>query len=148
MTTAAIGYAAETIALGDVGRVTDAGVQAKMGYRVLEESPQEESFHGTGLAEFHAYALLAAGYVDEAVAVTDEQYRRYADLPGMSRSMAIAARGMTALGNGDLAASRRFFRSAAESFGGYGEIVLVCSTDSGFCRPRAARSGDIDAALP
>jgi DNA-binding CsgD family transcriptional regulator len=143
-----IGYAAETIALGDVGRVTDAGVQAEMGYRVLEESPLEESFHGTGLAEFHAYALLAAGFVDEAIAVTDEQYRRYADLPGMSRSMAIAARGMTALGKGDLAASRRFFLSAAESFGGYGEISGLFYRFRILQTEALARSGDIDAAVP
>lgn len=117
-----VGYAAETIALGDLGRAQDAAARAAAGYRVLAESPQEDSFHGSGLAEFHAQALLAAGCVDEAVTVVDEHYRQCADLPGMSRSMAIAAQGMVALGKGDLSASLRYFTSAGESFGGYGEI--------------------------
>ena len=115
-----VGYATETIALGDRGRVDDATQRATAGYRVLAESPQEATFHGSGLAEFHSYALMAAGFVDEAVAVADEQYRQYADQPGMSRSMAVAAQGMAALGKGDLAASLRYLKSADDSFGGYG----------------------------
>src|SRR5205823_6238887 len=40
-----VGYAAETIALGDLGRVKDARARAAAGYRVLAESPSEDSFH-------------------------------------------------------------------------------------------------------
>ena len=91
-----LGCAASTIALGDLGRVEEAGERAATGYRVLVESPQA-SFPDPGLAEFHAYALLAAGHVEEADSVTEHWYRRYADWPGISRSMITAAHGMTAL---------------------------------------------------
>lgn len=117
-----LGYAAETIALGDLGRTTHAGERASAGYRQLTDSPQD-SFHASGLAEFHAYALLAAGGVVEAVAVAERSHREYADLPGLSRSMSIAALGMTALGRGDLAAAQRHLDSARESFGDYGEVA-------------------------
>jgi hypothetical protein len=60
-----LGYSAETIALGDLGHLERAAQMASEGHRVLDESPLD-SFHGTGLAEFHAYALLAAGNVAEA----------------------------------------------------------------------------------
>ena len=142
-----VGCAAETIALGDLGRAKDAAQRAAVGYRVLAEAPLEESFHGTGLAEFHAYALMAAGYVDEAVAVAEEQHRQYADLPGMSRSMAIAAQGMVALGQGDLAASLRYLRSADESFGDYGEISGLFYRFRILHTEALARSGAVDAAL-
>jgi DNA-binding CsgD family transcriptional regulator len=142
-----VGYAAEAIALGDVGRVEDVTARATEGYRVLAETPLEESFHGTGLAEFHAFALMTAGYVDEAVLIADEQYRQYADLPGMSRSMAIAAQGMVALGKGDLAAALRYLRSAAESFGGYGEISGLFYRFRILHTETLARSGAVDAAL-
>jgi DNA-binding NarL/FixJ family response regulator len=142
-----VGYATETIALGDLGRAENAAQRAKAGYRVLAESPQAESFHGTGLAEYHAYALMAAGYVDEAVEVADEQYRQYADLPGMSRSMAIGARGMVALGKGDIATALRYLKSADESFGGYGEISGLFYRFRILQTEALARSGAVDAAL-
>ena len=142
-----VGSAADTIALGDLGLVDDAAQRARAGYRVLAESPEQETFHGTGLAEFHAYALMAAGYVDDAAIVADEQYRRYADLPGMSRSMAIAAQGMVALGKGDLTASLRHLKSAGQSFGGYGEISGLFYRFRILQTEALARSGAVDAAL-
>jgi DNA-binding CsgD family transcriptional regulator len=142
-----VGCATETIALGDLGRAEDAAQRARAGYRVLAESPQQETFHGSGLAEFHAYALMAAGYVDEAAIVADEQYRQYADLPGMSRSMAIAAQGMVALGKGDLAASLRYFQTADESFGDYGKISGLSYRYRILQTEALARSGAVHAAL-
>ncbi len=142
-----VGYATETIALGDRGLAKDAAQRAEAGYRVLAESAQHESFHGTGLAEYHAYALMAAGYVDRAAAVADEQYRQYADLPGMSRSMAIGGQGMAALGRGDLAAAVRHLNSAAASFGGYGEISGLFYRFRILQTEALARSGAVDAAL-
>jgi DNA-binding NarL/FixJ family response regulator len=115
------GYSAETIALGDLGRVGAAAAKAAAGYRVLDESPQD-SFHGTGLAEFHAYALLAAGHVVEAHNVSERQHRQYAEWPGMSRSMAEAALGMTALGMGELNAALRHLDAAKGGFGDYGNV--------------------------
>ncbi len=140
-----LGYAAETIALGDLGRADQAGERAAAGYRELVESPQE-SFHGSGLAEFNAYALLAAGYVDEANSIAEEWYRQYADLPGISRSMAMAALGMTARGCGNLAAARRHLAEARESFGGYGEVSGLFYRFRILQTEILARSGDNDAA--
>jgi len=140
-----LGYAAETIALGDLGRTAHAGERAAAGYRELVESPQE-SFHASGLAEFHAYALLTAGYVDDAVAIANQWHRQYADLPGMSLSMATAALGMTALGSGDLIAARHHFDSARESFGDYGEISGLFYRFRILHTEALARSGDREAA--
>ncbi|CAM2926270.1 hypothetical protein BST27_20515 [Mycobacterium intermedium] len=142
-----VGSAAETIALGDLGRTQDAAACARSGYHGLAGTPEEESFHRSGLGEYHAYALLAAGYVDEAVVVADEQYRQYADMPGLSRSMAIAAQGMVALGKGDLAASLRYLDSAIGSFGGYGEASGVLYRFKILQTEALARSGAVDAAL-
>lgn len=140
-----LGYAAEAIALGDLGRIEDVGERAAAGYRELVESPQE-SFHGSGLAEFNAYALLAAGYVDDADAVAQHWCQQYADVPGISRSMAIAALGMTALGRGDLAAARRHLAEARASFGGYGEVSGLFYRFRILHTEILARSGDADAA--
>lgn len=119
---AVIGYASETIAFGDMGRVELAGQRAEAGYRVLHDSPQD-AFHGTNLPEFHAYGLAAAGFVDDAVAVAQRWHREYADFPGQSRAMAKATLGMTALHRGDLLAARRHLDSAQEGFGDYGRIA-------------------------
>lgn len=142
-----VGYSSETIALGDLGRTGEAAARARAGYQGLADAPEEEAFHRSGLAEYHAYALMAAGYVNEAVAIADEQHRLYADLPGMSRSMAIAALGMVALGKGDLPGCLRFLRSAIESFGGYGEVSGMLYRFRILQTEALARSGAVDAAL-
>lgn len=116
-----IGYSAETIAYGDLGRIHDAAARARLGYRVLDESPLD-SFHAAGLAEFHAYGMLAAGCIQDAVTISEAEHRRCADFPGHSQSMSIAALGMTALGRGDLAGALRHLTAALDSFGTYGEI--------------------------
>lgn len=140
-----LGYAAEAIALGDLGRIEDVRERASAGYRELVESPQE-SFHGSGLAEFNAYALLSAGHVDDADAIAEHWWQQYADVPGISRSMAIAALGMTALGRGDLAAARRHLNDARASFGGYGEVSGLFYRFRILHTEILARSGDTDAA--
>jgi DNA-binding NarL/FixJ family response regulator len=117
-----LGYSAETIALGDLGRIARAGERAAEGYRALAESPQESFNASPGLAEFHAYALLAAGYVDDAVAIATQWHQQYAGIPGLTQSMATAALAMTYLGSGELAAAQRHFDAAREGFGDYGEI--------------------------
>jgi DNA-binding NarL/FixJ family response regulator len=141
-----LGYSAETIALGDLGHLDRAAQMVSEGYRVLDESPLD-SFHGTGLAEFHAYALLAAGNVAEAHAVSEHQHLQYAELPGLSRSMAVAALGMTALAMGDLAAALRYLSSAAASFGDYGNISGLFYRFRILLTEALARSGQIEAAV-
>ncbi|HKP44147.1 helix-turn-helix transcriptional regulator [Mycobacterium sp.] len=141
-----VGHTVETIALGDLGLAQEATRSASAGYRVQAESPHD-AIHGTGLAEFHAYALLAAGYVDDAVTVAKREFQRCADFPGMSQWMAFAALGITSIGSGDLNASLRYLRSASDGFGDSGDSGGV------FYRIRIpqiealARSGDVGAAV-
>ena len=141
-----MGYSAETIALGDMGRVAQAGERASAAYRVLEESPMD-SFQGSGVAEFHAFALMAAGCIDEAVAVAERYHQEWADLPGISQSMAVGALGITALAKGDLVAARRLLNTALDGFGDYGETsgllyrFRIANTEA------LARSGDVDSAI-
>jgi hypothetical protein len=139
-----IGYAAETIALGDLGRVREAGDRARAGYRVLDESPLE-AFHGTGLAEFDAYMLLAAGHVDDAHDVAEREYRRCSEMAGISLSMASAALGMTALRRGDLPTAIRRLRSARSSFASGGMFVPFYRFDI-VLTEALARGGEVDAA--
>ena len=144
-----LGLCAETLALGDLGQSRQAVVKAAAGYVVVGESPQS-SFQGTRLTEFHAQALLAAGYIDDAVAVADHRLRQCADLPGMARSMATAMVGMAALGKGDLTTALRCLGSAGTDLGEYGEIsgifyrLGILHTEalarSGRSRPRSPRS--------
>ncbi|WP_418002887.1 LuxR C-terminal-related transcriptional regulator [Mycobacterium sp. PDNC021] len=141
-----VGYAAETIALGDLGHVDEAVRRAAAGERVLDESPMD-SFHATGLAEFHAFVLLAAGFLDEAAAVAESGYRRCAGLPGASHWMAVAALGMTALAKGDLTVARGHLQAAGESFGGYGEVSGLFYRFRILQTELLARSGDIDGAV-
>ena len=142
-----LGYSAETIALGDLGLTAQASERAAAGYRELAESPQESFNASPGLAEFHAYALLSAGCVGDAVAVARRWHQEYADLPGLSRSMAAAAVGMTALASGDLVAAKHHFDSAREGFGDYGEISGLFYRFRIIYTEVLARSGRHDAAV-
>jgi len=96
-----LGRCAETLAAGDMGHVRDASASAAAGYAVIEQAPQD-SIHELGLAELHAHAQLLAGYLDAAAATADLHYLRCADVPGLTRAMALAMVGATALGRGDL----------------------------------------------
>ena len=142
----AVGYATVTIALGDLGRTEQADQCASAGYRVLDETPDEYSFHGTGLAEFHAYALLAAGYVDEAFAIAKREYESRAEFPDMSRWMAIAALGMAALAKGDLVVAVRCLSAASNGLGTQNDVSGLLYRFSIMHTEALARSGQIDAA--
>jgi DNA-binding NarL/FixJ family response regulator len=142
----AVGYSTQTIALGDLGRMEQANQSASAGYRVLDETPEEYSFHGTGLAEFHAYALLAAGYVDDAFAIAEREYQSRAEFPDMSRWMAIGALGMAALAKGDLAVAVRCLSAASKGLGDQNDISGILYRFSILHTEALARSGQINAA--
>jgi DNA-binding CsgD family transcriptional regulator len=141
-----VGCAAETIALGDLGRLDEAQRRADEGYRVLDGAPLE-SFQASGLAEFHAYALLAAGCLEEATAVVERGYRRCADLPGVAQAMAVAAVGMVALARGDLREALGHLDAMNQSFGGHGEVSGLIYRFRILRTEALARSGDVDAAV-
>jgi DNA-binding CsgD family transcriptional regulator len=141
------GYTSETLALGDLGRAAEATGSATAAYRVLDESPEQDAFHGTGLGEFHVYALAGAGYVDKAFSVAEREYQRRADFPGQSRWMAIASLGMAAIAKGDLVAALRWLSSASTGLGDHDEISGLLYRFRIPYTEALARSGDIDAAV-
>jgi DNA-binding CsgD family transcriptional regulator len=149
-----LGCATQTLALGDSGRLRQAETCAAAGYGELDERPQESydssglgEFHTSGLAEFHAFALLAAGHVGEAADVTEKWHRLYGDLPGIGRSMSLAAMGMTALGRGDLSAALRQLHDAVDGFDGYGEVCGLVYRFRILLTEALARAGDTAAAV-
>lgn len=141
-----MGYSAETIAFGDLGRVKDAGNRASAAYQVLAASPTD-SFQGSGIAEFHAFALVAAGCVDEAFEVAERYYCEWAEMPSISRSMAVGAMGITALAKGDLGLALHHLESAQAGFGGYGELSGLAYRFRIARAEALARSGLVDAAV-
>ena len=138
-----VGYAAETIALGDLGRTREAGERAALGYRLIDESPLD-AFHGSGLAEYHAYALLAAGYVGAAAAAAEQEYRRCSELADVPRGMAAAALGMTDLARGDLTAAVRHLAAAPLAFDDGGVVYIPFNRFRIPLAEALARSGDVD----
>lgn len=141
-----LGRCAEVIALGDLGRTSRAAEQAAAGYAVIAASPQD-SFQGSGMAEFHAYALLVAGYIDDAAVVAQARHRLCAELPGMVSAMATAVLGMTALGRGDLPTALRCLGAAGAGIGSYGEISGIFYRFKILHTEALARSGQVDAAV-
>lgn len=107
-----MGRCAETLAAGDMGRLQHACASAAAGYAVIEAAPQD-SIHELGLAEQHANALLLAGDVEAAATAANLHFVRCADTPGLTRAMAVAMLGTTALGSGDLAGALEHFDAAA-----------------------------------
>jgi hypothetical protein len=101
-----IGLCAETLAHAELGQTAAAVAKATQCYRVVDASPQS-SFLGQPLAEFHTFALSAAGYLDEAVEVAGAHLRRSKERPATAQSVATAIVGFAALAAGDLQAARR-----------------------------------------
>jgi DNA-binding CsgD family transcriptional regulator len=141
-----LGLCAQAIALGDLGRPEQAAEKACTGYAVIAESPQN-TYQGTGLAEFHAWALLAAGYIEDAAVVAEDRYRICAELPGMASALATATVGMTALYQGDLPNALRRLGQAAAGLGSYGEISGIFYRYKIMHTEALARAGQIDAAV-
>jgi DNA-binding CsgD family transcriptional regulator len=141
-----LGLCAEILALADLGRAKEAAEKAAMGYTVISSAPQD-SYQGTGTAEFHSYALLAAGYVEDAIAAAEQRYELCADMPGMISSIAAAVLGMTLLGSGDLAKALQYLTIASTGIGGYGDISGIFYRFSAAQTEALARSGQVDAAM-
>jgi DNA-binding CsgD family transcriptional regulator/MoxR-like ATPase len=96
-----IGLCAETLALGELGKHREAVAKASACYRVMDTSEQS-AFLGQPLVEFHAFALIVSGCINEAVEVADEHMRRSMEKPASAQKLAAAIVGMTALAAGDL----------------------------------------------
>ncbi|KAA0108477.1 LuxR family transcriptional regulator [Mycolicibacterium sp. P9-22] len=133
----------ETLALGDLGRPGLAAERAAAAYAALTEAPHE-SFQGSGIVEFHAYALLAAGY--PAAAAELVRRKLSADAFGPTAAMAVAAAGMTALGVGDLTAATEQLGHATAALGDYGKVIGLPYRFHIMHAEALARTGHIDAA--
>ncbi len=140
-----LGYSAETIALGDLGRPKQADERAAAAYAVLAASPQE-SFQGSGVTEFHAYAMLAAGQIAEALLIAAHHHLEHSDQPGPAAAMATGALGMTALAAGDLATADTHLGETRARLGDYGEIIGLPYRFHIMHAETLARRGQVEAA--
>jgi len=141
----AVRICSETLALAEVGRLGEALVTARDGYRVTA-SCQQGSFLSETLVEFHSFALAVAGRIHEAVEVSQRFLDDWTGKPSNARAMAAAIVGATALASGDLRSAARML--PAESARDDPDMVLFNSFYR-FQMLRAqafARLGELDAA--
>jgi DNA-binding CsgD family transcriptional regulator len=136
---------AETLALGEVGRIDEAVVKAATCSRVIDASEQG-SFLSGALVEFHAFGLASSGRIHEAVELAERHRAECAAKPSTAKAMAAAISGIAALAAGDLRAALR--QLPAESAAEDADFVLVNSFYRfHLLRTQAlARLGDVAAA--
>jgi DNA-binding CsgD family transcriptional regulator len=115
---------AETLALGEVGRIDDAIAKAAACSRVIGSS-QQGSFLGGALVEFHSFGLAISGRIREAVELVQAYETDCASQPSTAKAMAAAISGMASLAAGDLRSALHQLpaQSAAEN----ADFVLVNS---------------------
>jgi DNA-binding CsgD family transcriptional regulator len=142
----ALGLCAQALALADLGRTKEAAESAEAGYAAVSAA-SEDSYQGTAVAEFHAFALLAAGYVPDAVAVAERRYQLCVEMPGMISLMAEAVLGMAWLGAGDLTQSLRYLKAASAGIGSYGDLSGIFYRFGTVHTEVLARLGQVDAAV-
>lgn len=104
---ATIGLCSETLAYGEIGQPDAAVARAADCHRVVDTSEQA-GFLGHPLAEYHAFALTAAGRIDEALEVAAQHRRRHNEGPDTARTLADSIMGMNALAAGDLDGALRW----------------------------------------
>lgn len=107
-----------TIAAGDLGQAQRAAEYALEGAALVARSP-EISYQALPLVDFHVVAVALGGDVKQAEAVAEFSYRQCADLPGITKSVATAIRGMAALYGGDLSTATEYLGSALGDFGDF-----------------------------
>jgi len=92
------------LALGDVGRTTDAVAAADQGYAIVDGSFDAENIRFV-IATSHVGLLVQSGRVRDAVLAAEGLRRRWADLPGVLQVLSLAVAGRAALGAGQLEAA-------------------------------------------
>ncbi|AGB26423.1 response regulator containing a CheY-like receiver domain and an HTH DNA-binding domain [Mycobacterium sp. JS623] len=92
------------LALGDVGRTTDAVAAADAGYAIVDGAFDAENIRFV-IATSHVGALLQSGRVREAMLAAEGLRRQWADLPGVLQVLSLAVAGRAALGAGQLDAA-------------------------------------------
>lgn len=140
-----LGQCAWTFAHGESGRPAAAARWAEDGYRAVARTP-EDSFQGTGLAEIHVFAMLAAGHVEQALVAAHTIAAKCSTQSGITASMAAAIMGMALIGSGDLSNGVDVLRNADRQFESYGEIAGFYYRFRIVYTEALARIGDVDGA--
>jgi DNA-binding CsgD family transcriptional regulator len=139
-----------TIALGELGRLEQA-TQTPEDNLVLAADSPVNAFQAVSLALMHVDALVANGYITEAMSLSERVLRQWTDLPDVSRTVAAGVAGVAAVGHGDLRAARERLASALATmeprqandglpFLGIGYWMRIAYAET------LARAGDIDLA--
>lgn len=144
---ATMGLSAACMAYGEIGRADQAVQSAIASGRALTLSEHGEYLRQP-LAEFHTFALAAAGRIAEAVEVAERHRRSQRSDPVPAQAVASQILGMTMLAAGDLAAALRLLPEALDD----SEVANNFHAANSFHRFHLLRaqalalSGDVDAA--
>ncbi|GAB7071401.1 LuxR family transcriptional regulator [Mycobacterium hodleri] len=143
---AAMGYGAESMACGELGRTDRSAEMAVAAGRVLKTSDQGK-FLRQPVTEFHTFALTAAGRIAEAVEIGERNFRAQRDEPAAARAVAAEILGMAMLAAGDLSAALLHLPDDASSLAANSFHVANSFHRFHLLRAQAlARSGDGHAA--
>lgn len=144
---AIMGFGAESMAYGELGKPDQAEVKALEAGEAVTLSGQGKFLRQTS-TEFHTFALVAAGYIAEAVEVARRHYRAQSDEPADVRAVASEILGMVLLAAGDLAAALRQLPDGIDANIASSFHVANSFHRFNLLRVQAqARSGDTEAAL-
>ncbi|WP_108922130.1 helix-turn-helix transcriptional regulator [Mycobacterium montefiorense] len=143
---AAMAYGAESMAYGELGQPDQAVANAVEADAALTSSEQGKFLRQT-VAEFHTFALVAAGRIAEAVDVAEHHRRTHRGEPADVRAVAAEILGMVKLAAGDLDAALRYLPEEVDPEMANSFHVVNSFYRFQLLRAQAlARSGDADAA--
>lgn len=143
---ATMGYGAESMAYGELGKPDQAVAKAEEADEALTLSEQGKFLRQT-FTEFHTFALAAAGRIAEALEVAERNRRGQRGEPASAQAVAAEILGMVALAAGDLHAALRHLPAELDA-----EIANSFHVANSFHRfhllrvQALARSGNADAA--
>jgi DNA-binding CsgD family transcriptional regulator len=143
---AAMGYSAEAMAYGELGHPDRSVAKAVEAHRALDTSEQGKMLRQP-LAEFHTFALAAAGRLGEAVDVAERHLRNQHDEPLPAQANAAQILGMTTYLAGNLVATLRHLpESVAPELANDFHVVNSFHRFHLLRAQALARSGDVDSA--
>lgn len=134
-----------TIALGDVGRTSEAVAAATRGLDRAAGS-HEAPFQATTLTDFYLTAVLLAGRLHDGENLAEDVSRRWGDAPGLTALAANAYVATVALRNGRLDVARRRLEPAMAVFEAVGEEWTLCDRFTNVYVELLGRVGDVAAA--
>lgn len=143
---ATMGYGAESMAYGELGRPDQAVAKATAADEALTLSEQGKFLRQT-YTEFHTFALVAAGRIAEAIEVAERNVRTQRAEPAAARALAAEILGMVMLAAGDLnSASHQLLAELDAEMANSFHVVNSFHRFQLLRAQALARCGDIDAA--